>query len=68
MRNHRFDGGDPESEAIIEELVTVPVTASASPADAGIEVPVPVLIGLGGLLAIGLVSVLAFRRRPGDLS
>ena len=68
MRNHRLDGGDPESEAIIEELVTVPVTASASPPDAGIEVPVPLLIGLGGLLMIGLVSVLAFRRRPGDVS
>ena len=68
MRNHRLDGGDPESEAIIEELVTVPVTASASPADAGIEVPMPLLIGFGGLLAVGVVSVLAFRRRPGDLS
>lgn len=68
MRNHRLDGGDPESEAIIQELVTVPVTASASPPDAGIEVPVPLLIGLAGLLVIGLVSVVAFRRRPGDLS
>lgn len=68
MRNHRLDGGDPESEAIIEELLTVPVTASATPPNAGIDVPVPLLIGLGGLLAIGLASVLAFRRRPGDLS
>ena len=68
MRNHRLDGGDPESEAIIEELVMVPVTASASPPDAAIEVPVPLLIGLGGLLAIALVSVLAFRRRPNDVS
>ncbi len=68
MRNHRIDGGDPESEALIQELVTVPVTASAASPDPGIEVPVPLLIGLGGLLAIGLFSVLAFRRRPGDLS
>lgn len=68
MRNHRIDGGDPESEAVIDELVTVPVTASATPPDAGIEVPVPLLIGLAGLLAIGVISVLAFRRRPGDLS
>ena len=68
MRNHRIDGGDPESEALIEELVTVPVTARATPPDAGIEVPVPLLVGLGGLLAIGLVSVIAFRRRPSDVS
>lgn len=68
MRNHRMDGGDPESEAVIEELVTVSVTASTPPQGPGFEVPVPLLIGMGALLVIGLISVLAFRRRPGDLS
>ena len=62
MMNRRLDGSDPEVEALIAEAMT-PVTATAAPVEPGPSVPTPI-IGLGVAVGlIGLVSLLAFRRR-----
>jgi hypothetical protein len=61
MPNHRMDGSDPDTEAIIDGLVT----ASVSPVGAstgGSPLPVPLLVALAGVALMVAASVWAFRR------
>ena len=64
MANRLLDGTDPEAEAMIAELL--PTTGPPSPSEPrGLEISTPMLVLLGGVAAVGVVSVLAFRRgRP----
>ena len=64
MRNQRLDGSDPDGEALIATLVSVPV--DSSPADSGIQVPAPVLVATGMAVVLGVVAAVAFRTRRGD--
>ena len=63
MRNQRLDGSDPDGEAVIATLVSVPVESSP---DAGIQVPAPVLVATGMAVVFGVVAAVAFRTRRGD--
>jgi hypothetical protein len=62
MQNRRLDGSDPEAEALIAEALTE--TPSMAPAEAGIDVPIPILVIGGAVVLLGAVSALAFRRSP----
>ena len=64
MRNQRLDGSDPDGEALIATLVSVPV--ESSPSDDGIGVPVPVLVASGMAIVVGVIAAVAFRTRRGD--
>jgi hypothetical protein len=63
MRNHRIDGSDPDTEAIIAEMVSVPVSPGG-PTDAGSAppVPAPLLVAVVGAALVVAASVWAFRR------
>jgi len=65
MRNQRLDGSDPDGETVIASLVAVPVDSSSA-ADAGVSVPMPVLLAAGVVAVVGAIGAIAFRRRPGD--
>ena len=60
MQNRRLDGSDPDAEALISELLTE--TPSGTPAEAGIDVPTPILVIGAAVVLLGAVSALAFRR------
>lgn len=61
MANRLLDGTDPDAEAMIDEML--PATVPTSPAEPrGPEIPIPMVILLGGVAAVGAVSLLAFRR------
>jgi hypothetical protein len=61
MQNRRLDGSDPEAEALISEALTE--TPTATPVDeAGIDIPMPVLVMAGVVVLVGAISALAFRR------
>jgi hypothetical protein len=65
MRNHRMDGSDPDTEAIIDEMVTatVGVTPRETPGPGSeLGVPIPVLVALAGAAIVLAASVWAFRR------
>lgn len=62
-RNHRMDGSDPDTEAIIDEMVTasVGVTPGAEPvADSGL--PLPLVVAAAGTALLVVASALVFRR------
>jgi hypothetical protein len=63
MRNHRMDGSDPDTEAIIAEMVSVRVTPG-SPTSAGSPpaVPAPLLVAITAAAFVVVASVWAFRR------
>lgn len=61
MLNRRLDGSDPEAEAVITEAVTRTPTGEPDE-EAGIAVPLPILVMGGAVVLIGGISVLAFRR------
>lgn len=60
MSNLRMNGTDPERDAIIDSLVTHPVRPTGEPADVGL--PTPVVVLLAGAAALGVISIVAFRR------
>jgi hypothetical protein len=60
MSNQRMNGTDPDAEAIIDSLVTYAVRPAGEPADGGL--PMPVVVLLAGAAALGVISVVAFRR------
>ena len=60
MSNRRMDGIDADSEAVIDSLVIYSVRPTGEPADGGL--PTQVLVLLIGAAALGLISVVAFRR------
>jgi hypothetical protein len=60
MGNLRMNGIDPEAEAIIDSHVTYSVGPAAEAEGGGL--PMPVVVLLAGAAALGVVSVLAFRR------
>ena len=62
MPNRRLDGADPEAEAVVAELITE-MPDEAATTETSLEVPAPVLIAGAGVLAIMLISLLAFRGR-----
>jgi hypothetical protein len=65
MPNHRIDGSDPDTEAIIDEFVTatVGVTPREQPAsESGLPLPMPVLVALAGAALLLGASAWAFRR------
>jgi hypothetical protein len=59
MSNLRMDGSDPERDAIIDSLVTYSVRPASEPEDGGL--PMPVMVLLVGAVALGVISVAAFR-------
>lgn len=61
MQNLLLDGAPPDTLATVEELVATPV-GPGSTSEEPMSVPLPILVGLGALLVVGLVSLLAFRR------
>ncbi|HEX2767091.1 MAG TPA: hypothetical protein VHR55_10720 [Candidatus Limnocylindria bacterium] len=61
MQNLLLDGAPPATLATVEELVATPVGPGSTSGEP-MSVPVPILVGLGALLLVGLVSLLAFRR------
>lgn len=61
MRNQRMDGSDPESEALISELVPLAVTAGGETAS-GPPIPGPLALALGAVAIIVLVAIVGFRR------
>ena len=63
MQNRRLDGSDPEAEALISEAVTETPTGAAA-AEAGIDIPLPLLVMGGAIVLIAAISALAFRRSP----
>jgi hypothetical protein len=60
MSNLRMNGTDPERDAIIDSLVTYAVRPASEPADGGL--PMPVVVLLAGAAALGVISIVAFRR------
>lgn len=60
MSNQRMNGNDPEAEAIIDSLVIYSVRPAGEPVDGGL--PMPVVVLLVGATALGVISVVAFRR------
>jgi hypothetical protein len=61
MQNRRLDGSDPEAEALITEALTETPTG-APVEEAGIDIPVPILVMTGVVVLVGAISALAFRR------
>lgn len=57
--HHRFDGSDPEREALITDLVGAEVPPGAASA-AAFDIPGPVLVTLAAVLLIGLGAWAAF--------
>lgn len=65
LPNHRMDGSDPDTEAIIDGIVTasVGVTPREAPAsESGPPVPMPVLVALAGAAFVLVASAWMFRR------
>ena len=63
MQNRRLDGSDPEAEALITEAL--PETPTGAPVDeAGIDIPIPILVMTGVVVLVGAISAIAFRRSP----
>ena len=60
MTNLRMNGTDPQRDAIIDSLVTNPVGPAGEPAEGGL--PIQVVVLLAGAAAVGLISIVAFRR------
>ena len=60
MSNLRMDGIDADSEAVIDSLVTYSVRPVGEPEEGGL--PIQVLALLIGAVALGAISVVAFRR------
>ena len=63
QRNHLMDGSDPDTEAIIDEMVTVGVGATPGEtpvAESGF--PLPLLVAAAGAAFLLIASVWAFRR------
>jgi hypothetical protein len=63
MRNVPLDRAAPDDVAVVTEMIGA--TATSSPADNGVSVPAPLLIGGVTLVVLGLVSFVAFRRSSG---
>lgn len=63
MRNHLMDGSDPDTEAIIDEMVTVGVGATPGEAPAAESgLPLPLLVAGAGAAFLLIASAWAFRR------
>jgi hypothetical protein len=60
MLNRRLDGSEPDTEALITEMLME--TPSAAAAESGIDIPIPILAIAGAVVLVGAVSVVAFRR------
>lgn len=60
MRNTLLSGAGPDEIELIDSLVATPVESTAAPP--GLALPVPLLVGIGALLVVGAVSLIAFRR------
>lgn len=66
LPNRRLDADAPESAAIIEAMTPVGASPANSDTDGG-DLPLPLIGGGAALLLLGVLSVLAFRRRaPGE--
>jgi hypothetical protein len=63
MSNRRMDGSDPDTEAIVDEMVTTAVSpADESTGRSPLSVPLPLLVALAGAALVVAASVWAFRR------
>lgn len=61
LQNRRLDGGDPEAEAAIAELLTE-VPSAQEPAAAPVEIPAPIIGIVLAAFAVVAASIVAFRR------
>lgn len=57
--NHRMDGSAPDTEALISELLP---HAAATAEAAAFSVPLPLVVVIGGVVIVGGIGLLAFRR------